>query len=118
MKTSLAVTKALSVFVIGVSVVILINYYSYLSELKTVLKNCQINFNTALCFFLAGIGLLFSDIHNATKTRRVIIDIISTIILIIGGVGLIELVFNVNFGIDTLFYSSRSCNIERLITAD
>ena len=106
MKTSLAVTKALSVFVIGVSVVILINYYSYLSELKTVLKNCQINFNTALCFFLAGIGLLFSDIHNATKTRRVIIDIISTIILIIGGVGLIELVFNVNFGIDTLFYSS------------
>src|SRR5665213_259183 len=105
-KFYLTITRNLSVFVILVAAVIFINYYYNLPGLQMVVKYCQVNFNTAICFLLLGICLFFSDVEETGKTRRGIINIISLIILIIGGVGLIELILNVNFGIDTLFYPS------------
>ena len=105
-KFYLTITRNLSVFIILVAAVIFINYYYNLPGLQMVVKYCQVNFNTAICFLLLGICLFFSDVEETGKTRRGIINIISLIILIIGGVGLIELILNVNFGIDTLFYPS------------
>jgi hypothetical protein len=105
-KFYLTITRKLSVFVIIVMAVIFISYYYNLPGLKMVLKYCQVNFNAAICFLLSGICLFFSDVEAISKTRRIIINIISLIILIIGGAGLIELILNVNSGIDTLFYSS------------
>ena len=105
-KLKLTVTAALSLFVLVVTAVIFANYFYNLPVLKSVLKNSQINFNTAICLSLSAICLLISNVEKIGKTRRIVIDIFSAIIFIIGGVGLIELIFNVNFGIDTLFYSS------------
>jgi PAS domain S-box-containing protein len=105
-KYYLTITKTLSVFVFVVASVIFINFYCHSPGLKMVVKYCQVNFNTAICLLLSAICLFLSDVEKTGKTRRVTINIISWIILIIGGAGLIELVFNVNFGIDTLFYPS------------
>ncbi|MGN6196897.1 MAG: sensor histidine kinase [Ginsengibacter sp.] len=105
-KLKLTVTAALSVFVLVVAAIIFASYFYNLPVLKSVLKNSQINFNTAICFLLSAICLLISNVEKINKPRRIVIDIFSAIIFIIGGVGLIELIFNVNFGIDTLFYSS------------
>jgi PAS domain S-box-containing protein len=105
-KFYLTITRNLSAFVIIVAALIFINYYYDLPDLKMVVKYCQVNFNTAICLLLSGICLFFSDVEKTGKTRQVMINMISWIILIIGGAGLIELILNVNFGIDTLFYSS------------
>jgi len=105
-KFNLTVSRALSAFVVFVAALILINYFYDLPALKMVIKSCQINFNTAICFLLSGICLFLADFENGRKTRQIVVNIISIIILIVGGVGLIEVIFNINFGIDTLFYSS------------
>lgn len=105
-KFYLTITRNLSVFVIIVVAVIFINYYYNLPDLKMIVKYCQVNYNTAICFLLSGICLFFSDVEKTSEPRRVIINIISLILLIIGGAGLIELILNFNFGIDTLFYPS------------
>ena len=105
-KNYLTITRNLSAFVIIVTALIFVNFYYNLPGLQKVVKYCQINFNTAVCFLLSGICLFLSDVQKTGKTQRIIIQIISVIILILGGAGLIELVLKVNFGIDTLFYSS------------
>lgn len=106
MKFTPVITRALSLFVVFIAAVVLLNYSYDHPGLKVVVKNCQINFNTAVCFLLSGICLFLSDVEKATKTRRVVVNILSFIILIVGGAALVELIFKVNFGIDTLFYSS------------
>jgi PAS domain S-box-containing protein len=105
-KNYLTITRNLSSFVIIVTALIFVNFYYNLPGLQKVVKYCQINFNTAVCFLLSGICLFLSDVQKTGKTQRIIIQIISVIILILGGAGLIELLLNANFGIDTLFYSS------------
>jgi cell division protein FtsL len=89
-----------------VSVVIFLNYYCDLPGLQMVVKYCQINFNTAICFLLSGICLLFSDVEKRGRTHRIIVIILSLVILIISVLSFIENILNVNLGIDTLFYSS------------
>ncbi|HEU5054528.1 MAG TPA: ATP-binding protein [Hanamia sp.] len=100
--------KSLAFVVIVISVVIILNYYNNIPALQKILKYSQVNFNTAICFVLSALCLLFSDIENAGKNRRKIVIFLSALILVIGGVGLIELIFNFNSGIDTLFYHSAA----------
>jgi PAS domain S-box-containing protein len=105
-KIYFTISRNLSVFVILVSVVIFLNYYCDLPGLQMVVKYCQINFNTAICFLLSGICLLFSDVEKRGRTHRIIVIILSLVILIISVLSFIENILNVNLGIDTLFYSS------------
>ena len=100
--------KSLALLVIAISAVIIINYFNNIPALQNVLKFSQVNFNSAICFLLSAVCLLFSDVEKAGKKRRTIVIILSSLILVIGGVGLIELIFNINSGIDTLFYHSRA----------
>jgi PAS domain S-box-containing protein len=104
MKQTFSLTKAISVLVVIVASIIFINFSFDLPGLKSVLKFSQINFNTAVCFTLSGICLFLSDNDKHNKPRNAIIKIIAILILIIATITLIEHIFNINIGIDTLFY--------------
>src|SRR5690242_2666656 len=100
--------RSLGFVVIVISGVIIFNYYNNTPALQKILKYSQVNFNTAICFVLSALCLLLSDVEKMGKKRRTIIVFLSALILVIGGVGLVELIFNFNSGIDTLFYHSAA----------
>jgi PAS domain S-box-containing protein len=51
-------------------------------------------------------ALFLSDVEITGRKRTDFVTVLSALILVVGGAGLIELAFNVNLGIDTLFYHS------------
>jgi len=110
-KFYLAIARILSVFVVIVSAIFLISYFYNFPQLKTVLKNSQVNFNTAICFLLSGICLFLSDVESRSKAYRFIMSSISLLIFILAGNALLELILNFNSGIDTLFYPASDPQI-------
>lgn len=59
------------------------------------------HFNTALCFILGGLSLCFLN-----SNHKIISSYLSALLLLIAGITLCEYLFQVNLGIDELFFTS------------
>ncbi len=61
-----------------------------------------VQFNSALCFVMAGFGILFLNIQIWKRAR--LIQFCATWVLVLGLLTLIEYLFDVSLGIDQLFF--------------
>lgn len=61
-------------------------------------------FNTGICFILSGAALWLLRDENVTRKSRFIARICALIILIAGAVGLVEFIFQVDFGFNQIFF--------------
>jgi PAS domain S-box-containing protein len=88
-----------SFFLISLGAIVMAGWLTHSDSLVQVLPEfAPMQFNTALCFFLTGSGLLFiSGPWNA------IAHICGFLVMLMGALTLIEYSFSVNTGLDTLF---------------
>ncbi|MGN7437150.1 MAG: CHASE domain-containing protein [Alcanivorax sp.] len=93
------IQKALSMTAIMLGLIVMIGWYLRLDVLIQVHPHfAPMQFNTALGFFICGLGLL-SITYNKQKTGLVLGALISTLSL----TTIIQYIFNVDLGIDAIF---------------
>jgi len=63
--------------------------------------------NMALSLVLAGVALLLVEPKRTTATRRVIVMLLAAVVMLVGGLTLVEHIFQVDLGIDQLFATEQ-----------
>ncbi|MCQ0109969.1 PAS domain S-box protein [Zhouia amylolytica] len=87
----------------GVSLIVIWGWILKIKLLTSFLPDLPtMKFNTALCFFLVAVGLLFKTSKRLPR-YQVYAGIINVTLLILAGITLLEHITGVNYGIDQLF---------------
>ncbi|MFA6385980.1 MAG: ATP-binding protein [Candidatus Paceibacterota bacterium] len=95
-------SAALIVGIIGLLVII--GWIFGIPVFKSIFPNyISMKFNTALCFVVAAIAVWFLNNKNLSLQAKIVIIISIAIILVISIINGIELLFNINTGLDELF---------------
>lgn len=98
--------SAVDVFAIPIAIMGLIIMVAWSFPIPGFIKSHELMvFNTALCFFILGISLIFRN--QSFFSKSVGFQLSSSVVIIISVLTLLESAFNVSFGIDNVFFSSR-----------
>ncbi|MCA0403107.1 MAG: diguanylate cyclase [Proteobacteria bacterium] len=98
-KNSKYIYKSLGVVLMAVGLIVIIGWLFKLIAIVQVISNAApMQFNTALCFFLSGLSLLFYN-----EKKYIFISVLSFAIALIPCLTLIEYWFGLNIGIDQFF---------------
>src|SRR5262245_19802525 len=104
-------SQAASVFAILVGSLVLVGWIFDISALKSVLPGlATMKVNTAIAFVLAGIALGLWNKPHLEKRERVVAQITSVLVFLLGSLTLSEYLFGWDLGIDRLFLRSSDLN--------
>lgn len=99
-------SEYLSIILIIIGVLVLIGWAFDIAILKSPGPNFStIKSNAALCFILIGASLWLQQTKRVNKRNQRIAQILAVIVVLIGFLTLIEHLFNLNLGIDQIFFS-------------
>jgi len=105
LKSLISFSKFTSQIVIGLGVFVIFGWVLDIQNLKSVFPGfATIKVNTALSFILAGIALRGMAADKPNSVKHWIVQVSALIVIIFGTLTLAEYIFNVNLGIDQLFY--------------
>lgn len=97
-------TRVVATIAMALAALVLIGWLLNIESLKTVLPGlASMKVNTAIAFFLCGAALYSLCMADAAVGWRRLGEAGAWLVLIIGGLTLVEYIFNINMGIDELF---------------
>jgi PAS domain S-box-containing protein len=100
------VSKIAGVFTIIISGFVIIGWTFDVTIMKSISSGfVSMKANTAFGFLLAGIALFILNDEHSTKQKVKIAGICSSIVILIGGLTIVQYLFALNFGIDQLLFS-------------
>lgn len=108
-KKSFKLSNDVIIFLTGITttivgIVVLIGWISNSNTLKTfALSDITMKANAAICFFLSGLSLLLLQ-RSESKINLQLARVFSVVVTLFGFAVLLEYLFDVNFGIDELFF--------------
>lgn len=110
-QTCWVVTSFIGYFIILVSMLILIGWAFDFELLKRILPFwITAKANTAICFILSGFCLLLLSNQKISRSRRLIVNILSIILFMIGALTLSEYCFKIDAHIDQLLFIDHVVN--------
>lgn len=102
--------RSAAIVSIIVGFLVIIGWIFNIQLFKTVIANYPaMKFNTAICFVLAGLSLLF--ITKESSSANIIYKILALLIFLFGLISFSENIFEFNSGLDNLFFSNAEISI-------
>jgi len=103
--TIIIITSLITILASGI---VMTDWLSNIPALQNIIPDFKtIKFNPALCFFLLGFALLFTQ-YNLSKSKIIMFSILASLSLIISLITLSQDLFHFNSGLDQLFILDKN----------
>ncbi len=106
MHKTITMIRGVAVALCFVAVVVLVGWQLNIPALKSILSRDMVPMvaNSAICFLFAGIIFFLSTLRKS-RVSEMVIRFLSTLIMLLGALTVIEYITDINFGIDQFLFS-------------